>query len=220
MKKKIIVLLITLFGFMLIPLNTNAAKVEKANIYMFRGEGCPHCQDFLKFLNNLDDEYKKMFELTSYEVWYDSNNAELMSNIASFLNVEATGVPFIIIGEKTFVGYGESYDSEIKDAIKKLYETDVKKRYDVLEEFKKSGKSVSNTLNSLDLKDTLSKEGIEYKAPGKTTKSVSSTKVIIWNLVFTVVSTSIILFFINYKFNKLNKNIKLSLEKTKKVEKK
>ena len=83
-----------------------------------------------------------MFELTSYEVWYDSNNAELMSNIASFLNVEATGVPFIIIGEKTFVGYGESYDSEIKDAIKKLYETDVKKRYDVLEELETSSEEI------------------------------------------------------------------------------
>ena len=111
---------------------------DQITIYMFRGQGCGYCKKFLTFMNSIVDEYGKYFKVETYEVWNDSKNSELMQNIATFMGKEANGVPFIIIGDKSFNGYSESYDDEIKDAITKLYKTKKSDRYDVMKEYEKS----------------------------------------------------------------------------------
>ena len=90
---------------------------KQITIYLFRGKGCPHCEDFLNFLNSISPEYGKYFKLVSFEVWYDKTNSELMSNVGKFLDKDIAGVPFIIIGDKTYAGYAETYDEDIKKAI-------------------------------------------------------------------------------------------------------
>ena len=104
---------------------------KQAIIYMFRGQGCVHCQEFLTFLSEISEEYGEYFRLVAFETWQDSTNKELMSEISTSLGEEAGGVPYIIIGDKTFAGYASSYDDQIKDAIMDLYNTDVEKRADV-----------------------------------------------------------------------------------------
>ena len=217
MKKKLILLLIVLFSFILIPVNTYASK-DKVTIYLFRGEGCPHCADFLNFLNDIEPEYAKMFELESYEVWYDSSNRELMTKIAEFLETDVSGVPFIIIGDKTFAGYGTSYDAEIKKTIKSLYETKKNKRYDVMTEYKKKNK-LTGTYKSMNFKETLSAEGIEYKTK-KSTSVLTNKNVVLWNLAFAVLSTAAIIVFINFKFQKLSENFENTVKKVNKTTKK
>ena len=61
-----------------------------------------------------------------------------MQEISEYLEDDASGVPYIIIGDKTFNGYAESMDKEIKEAIKKLYDSD--DRYDVFKEMKEHPK--------------------------------------------------------------------------------
>ena len=112
---------------------------DQAVIYMFRGQGCGYCKKFLNFINSIVGEYGEYFKVETYEVWNDSDNAELMQNIATFLGKKAEGVPFIIIGDKTFNGYSESYDEDIKSAIKELYDTKKEDRYDVMQEYAKNG---------------------------------------------------------------------------------
>lgn len=202
MKKKLILLLIVLFGFMIAPSIANAQS--KVKVYLFRGQGCSHCHEFLEFLNNLDQEYKDMFELEAYEVWYDTDNRELWQNIAKFLGEEATGVPYIVIGNKTFAGYASSSDSSIKSTIKSLYKTDESKRYDVMTEYKKSNAVVKSYI-STDLNDTLDAEGIKHKTNSKSSSNgTSSQSVILWNLLFTTVSSLIIIIFVNSKLNSLS----------------
>ena len=46
---------------------------------------------------------------------------------------QATGVPYIIIGDKSWVGFADDYKDEIKDQINGEYGKDVKERYDVIE---------------------------------------------------------------------------------------
>lgn len=105
---------------------------EKVNIYIFRGNGCPHCQEFLKYVaNDLIKEMNDKFNLVSYEVWNDKDNAELMEKVAKQLGEEASGVPYIVIGDKSFSGYAESMNEEIKEAINKLYESEEK--YDIFD---------------------------------------------------------------------------------------
>lgn len=111
---------------------------NQVTIYLFRGKGCGYCKKFLTFLNSIVDEYGKYFKVVSYEVWNDQANAELMSEVSKSLNQPAEGVPYIIIGDKVFAGYAESYDDDIKSTIKKLYKTKKSDRYDVMKEYKKN----------------------------------------------------------------------------------
>ena len=105
---------------------------NQAIIYLFRGKGCSHCREFLEFLNSITEEYGEYFRVVTFEVWNDTNNKELMDEVAEFLGKEAGGVPFIVIGDKTFAGYASNYDDQIKDAIMDLYNTKPSERYDVI----------------------------------------------------------------------------------------
>lgn len=107
---------------------------NQVTIYLFRGKGCGYCKKFLTFLNSIIDDYGKYFKVESYEVWNDQANSELMNKVASELGKNAEGVPFIVIGDKVFAGYAESYDDQIKSAIKELYKTKKADRYDVMKE--------------------------------------------------------------------------------------
>lgn len=102
------------------------AEREKITVYLFRGEGCPHCaeaEEFFDELNN-DEEYSKYYVLKDFEVWYDEDNAELMNEVAKKLDTTAGGVPFIVIGTKHFAGYSSSLADSIKATIKEQYESD------------------------------------------------------------------------------------------------
>lgn len=111
---------------------------DQVIIYLFRGKGCAYCRKFLEFLNGITDEYGKYFKLVSFESWYNEENSNLLGEISTFMGEQASGVPYIIIGDKVFGGYTESYDDSIKAAIKTLY--DSKDRYDVFEEYEYSKK--------------------------------------------------------------------------------
>ena len=165
---------------------------DKITIYLFRGKGCTYCRAYLSFMNSITEEYGKYFNMVSFEVWNDSTNSGLMSEVAEFMDEEADGVPFIIIGDKTFSGYAESYDEEIKTAITDLYNTDKDERYDVFKKMNDNPKSGDDS------------EG-----------NTSSTNIIIWNLVFTSVSTLIIVLFVNSKMNKINEKIDAMNKKNK-----
>lgn len=104
---------------------------QKANIYLFRGKGCSHCYEFLEYVSkDLIKESGEYFNLVTYEVWNNEDNKELMDKVAEYLGEEAGGVPFIVIGDKVFAGYAESMNDEMKEAIKKLYDSE--DRYDVI----------------------------------------------------------------------------------------
>ena len=119
--KKLKYLFIALM-LVLLPLSTVSAK-GRVNVYLFRGEGCPHCAAAEEFFDSLseDSEYSSYFDVEDYEVWYDEDNAKLMEDVAKELDTTANGVPFIVIGKKYFSGYAESMNTEIKDAIKDAY---------------------------------------------------------------------------------------------------
>lgn len=121
--KKIKLLIVALISVVLLPISINAASNEKITVHIFRGEGCGYCKAALSFFDSIEEEYGKYYELEEHEVWYDEDNATLMSNVASYFNEEVNGVPYIIIGDKTFQGYTESYNDEIKQAIKDAYES-------------------------------------------------------------------------------------------------
>lgn len=100
---------------------------DKINIYLFWGNGCPHCEEEMKFLESIQDEYGKYFKLNKFEVWYDYDNEELLYKFANLMGDNVKGVPYTIIGNESFKGFNENIKDKIKNAIVNQY----KDSYDV-----------------------------------------------------------------------------------------
>lgn len=105
---------------------------KKVNVYLFRGEGCPHCQEAEEWFKSIEEEYGSFFELIDYETWYNEENAELMQKVADARGETAEGVPYIIIGNKSWNGFAESYTDEIIEQIMSVFSQDVSERYDIM----------------------------------------------------------------------------------------
>ena len=104
-------------------------KVEddKINIYLFRGEGCPHCADEEEWLKTIKEEYKGKVNIYDYEVWYSKDNSKLLDEVKEELNSKSTGIPFTIIGDEYFTGFSEVTKSKMENTIKDYIGEDVNK---------------------------------------------------------------------------------------------
>ena len=109
--KKILFLFIFLFTF--IP---NIKAEEKVNLYLFYGDGCPHCAKEKELLNNLQKEYDNL-EINTYEVWYDEDNNKLLDKVKNAFKNDSKYVPFTVIGTKVYVGFNDNIASQIETAI-------------------------------------------------------------------------------------------------------
>lgn len=105
---------------------------KRVNLYLFRGEGCPHCAEAEEWFDSIKGKYGDYFKVVDYEVWNDEDNAKLMEKVAKLRNEDVSGVPYIIIGDKSWNGFDESYEDEMIDQIKSVYSQDVSKRYDIM----------------------------------------------------------------------------------------
>ena len=114
---------------------------DKVNIYIFWGDGCPHCKHLAEFFNEHKSEVEKMANLYTFEVWKNSDNLTFMKNLGKFLGETPKGVPYFIIGNKTFSGYSES-DTKTKNQILETIKTEFQKstKTDKYQEYKKSTK--------------------------------------------------------------------------------
>ena len=130
--KKIKYIVLFLLLMVIFPLNI---KAESLKIYLFYGDGCPHCADEEKFFESYFEDNNDI-ELIKYEVWHSKDNQELFVKVQDKLNNHASGVPYLIIGKDVIVGYMEDVTNyQIEDTIKEYRSS--KKKYDVIEELNK-----------------------------------------------------------------------------------
>ena len=93
---------------------------NKPNIYIFWGDGCPHCKALAKFISKLPAKTKDKVNIYSFEVWGDKDNKTFMKKFGKYLGQDISGVPFMVIGDKIFDGYSSGdtkTDQQILDAI-------------------------------------------------------------------------------------------------------
>lgn len=95
---------------------------NKVNIYFFWGSTCPHCKEEFAFFDEIKEEYGDYYNLYSYEVWENPDNAEIMNKFADALNEEAKGVPYTVIGDVSFTGFGESSKEKFIETIKNKHQ--------------------------------------------------------------------------------------------------
>lgn len=143
--KKIKYIVLFLLLMIIFPLNI---KAESLKIYLFYGDGCPHCADEEKFFESYLEDNNDI-ELIKYEVWHSKDNQELFVKVQDKLNNHASGVPYLIIGKDVIVGYMEDVTNyQIEDTIKEYRSS--KKKYDVIDELNK--KNNKNKIVSTDEK--------------------------------------------------------------------
>jgi thiol-disulfide isomerase/thioredoxin len=87
-------------------------------IYLFYGEGCPHCAKATSYFDNLASIYPEI-ELVSYEVYYNKENQELFSLMAQHYEIEQFAVPTIFFGPYYLQGYSEEMNSDFEAVIEK-----------------------------------------------------------------------------------------------------
>ena len=79
MKKTTKILFLFLLTFLcILPVNAK----EKVNLYLFWGDGCPHCAMEKEYLETLEKEFPNL-TIAKYEVWYNEENENFRSGYDS-----------------------------------------------------------------------------------------------------------------------------------------
>ncbi|MBQ6324064.1 MAG: hypothetical protein IJI22_04430 [Bacilli bacterium] len=120
--RKIVNSLILIFSFLFLPFVVNA-KENDIKLYLFYGDGCPHCAEEEKFLSTIEDKYDNL-EIVRYEVWYDDSNALLLKDVERAFGITRSGVPTTVIGNTTFSGYADVVGKKIERAIEYYSDND------------------------------------------------------------------------------------------------
>ncbi len=132
MNKLLKSILIILLSFLFI---SNISAKEKITMYFFHGDGCPHCAEEHKFIEENEELFKDV-EIVKYEVWNNKENSELLKKVANKFGMEAKNIPFNIIGNTIITGFSYSSgtdnkitntihyyeDNEYKDYVKEFLE--------------------------------------------------------------------------------------------------
>lgn len=112
------VLSVLAFGGLFFGSPAAAADSQKntVNLYIFWGDGCPHCAHAKKYL----EPYVRSHDNIGYkafEVYNDTANQKKMKAVGELLDITASGVPLIVVGDKPFVGFTDGTGREIVDRL-------------------------------------------------------------------------------------------------------
>lgn len=98
--------------------NYTQEKNQKLPVYLFWGEGCPHCHAEMVFLDKIKKDYPQI-EFKEFEIYNNKNNYQLLSQISREKGVKINGVPALFIGDEVVIGFNteETTGAKIKQAL-------------------------------------------------------------------------------------------------------
>lgn len=129
MQKKFKYLLLIIVLLLIFP---KVSAKESVNLYLFWGDGCPHCEAEQIYLKDLEKDFDNL-RVIKYEVWHNENNNQFMRQIASETNENLNGVPITIIGQTIISGFSDSTKQQIRRAINYYSQT---KHHDIVKEIR------------------------------------------------------------------------------------
>ena len=89
----------------LLALSPGPAAAQRAvDVYAFVADGCPHCEKALDFLGR-EAARNSAVRVHRLELTHDALNRETLRSVARALAVDDSAVPFIVIGDRVFIGY-------------------------------------------------------------------------------------------------------------------
>lgn len=157
--KKIRLILFILISFFVF--NPSVFAKDNIKIYFFHGDGCPHCKEEDKFLEEIKDKYPKI-KIEKYEVWKNKDNQVFMEIVKDKMKISDSGVPLTIIGSTYVVGYADTYNDKLERIIN--FYLDSNKYSDIV------GSIKNNTYNGKTVIDYFEKE--DKKTNNSTTINV------------------------------------------------
>ena len=84
------------------------AKTKDINMYLFYGDGCPHCKALGEYLDvYLKD--KDDIHLYKFEVWHNQDNLDKLNDVISMVGTGNAGIPYLVIGNNAIVGFDSEY---------------------------------------------------------------------------------------------------------------
>jgi thiol-disulfide isomerase/thioredoxin len=93
-----------------------SAEQHQVVIYLFWGDGCPHCAKAKPYFEGLVSRYPGIV-LKTFEVYYNQDNQQLFISMAKKYGLEQLSVPTIFIGPYYLQGYSEQYNQDIETII-------------------------------------------------------------------------------------------------------
>ena len=139
MKKKINYLIVILF-LLIMPFQV-FAKDKEVTLYLFHGDGCPHCKEEMEYLDSVEKKYKDL-KIVKYEVWYNEENSELLKKVQDTFDITTKGVPTNVIGSTVITGFGSSTGKTIERAIEYYQKNDYEDIVSQIKDGKYEGKPV------------------------------------------------------------------------------
>ena len=75
------------------------AATNDVNLYLFWGEGCPHCAKEKVFISEISGDFPNL-KVHLFEVYKNNQNQEYFKEVGEALGENVSGVPFTVIGDK------------------------------------------------------------------------------------------------------------------------
>ncbi len=105
MKKVLNVFLVGILLFLVLFPSFVRAENKEVNVYLFYGKTCPHCEEAYEYFTSIEDKYN--LKIYRYEVWYNDENQKKMQDVADLLDVNVSGVPFVVINNTPISGFSK-----------------------------------------------------------------------------------------------------------------
>jgi thiol-disulfide isomerase/thioredoxin len=116
-------LMASLLFLLLMPLYAVASASDPPILYLFWGEGCPHCEEEKEFLELLYQQYPEL-EMRWFEIWDHPEFAKLADAMRESYGEKMTLIPMTFIGDRVIIGF-RSYEEtgvQIQEQVKACLE--------------------------------------------------------------------------------------------------
>jgi cytochrome c biogenesis protein CcdA/glutaredoxin len=126
--------------FLIAPVISHAGQEgnNEVVLFMFYGQGCPHCGKMELFLNRLEEKYPTL-KVERYEIYGNQENRELFENISNAYNTKIGYIPAVFIDNKVVFGFSNSIGNSIENEVKRCINNVCCSPKDKLEDFKYTG---------------------------------------------------------------------------------
>lgn len=81
----------------------SCGQVQPTCIYLFYGQGCPHCERVKPVIDALVKKYPQV-QLKTYEVYFNTTNQKMFEDFQQRYAVTEKGVPTLFIGDRVLIG--------------------------------------------------------------------------------------------------------------------
>jgi thiol-disulfide isomerase/thioredoxin len=115
----LLLLLVTAIASLGVTAQAQPAETDtdRVRMFVFWGDGCPHCDEQKPFLRELEQRYPDL-EVREFEVFRSNTHHELFIALALAHGIEPGSVPTVFVGGKAYVGDGPQIRREMENTIR------------------------------------------------------------------------------------------------------